>query len=79
MTYTFYKHISGKNGLQLVLPTGDDFPKETTAADWIQTAVKDGKDVPQIVKDEVAKKGYRLTKMEVSFTESIGNPPAGSK
>ncbi|MGT2465130.1 hypothetical protein ACVOMV_06825 [Mesorhizobium atlanticum] len=62
MTYTFYKHISGKNGLQLVLPTGDDFPKETTAADWIQTAVKDGKDVPQIVKDEVAKRVTGLPK-----------------
>ncbi|PBB97611.1 hypothetical protein [Mesorhizobium sp. WSM3862] len=79
MTYTYYRHISGKDGLQLVLPTGADFPKEATAADWIQTAVKDGKDAPQIDKDEVAKKGYRLTKVKVTFTEGIGNPPADSK
>ncbi|MBZ9821915.1 hypothetical protein [Mesorhizobium sp. CA4] len=77
MTYTFYKHVSGKNGYQLVLPTGADFPSETTAAEWVQTAVKEEKEVAKIVKDEIAQRGYRLTKVTVSFTESEGAiPPA---
>jgi hypothetical protein len=72
--YVIYK-TKKSSGLELVFRKGDAFPSEGREADWVLRGSASAAQLAERVRKEVEKRGYSLTRWDITFKEMVGNPP----